>query len=179
MVYGRTTYPCSAPTNVVIPFASRTVCCPPEPKQKTPVGPCCPVVIPDTIQAQAESSRIASKVKSVFTTVPTYPNCVNNNGGASVQQSTSLLTPGAPIPYASTGAPAASKTVQSKAAQVVAASTNPYNPTTRFAQYFPKQPPLFYCETPRYVKADTLPSVNTCRPIQRFTGIPNALLPPG
>jgi hypothetical protein len=137
------------------------------------------VVIPDTIQAQAESSRIASKVKSVFTTVPTFPTCVNNNKGSSVQQSTSAVTPGAPIPYATTATPAASKTVQNRAAQVLAASTNPYNPVTRFAQYFPKQPPLFYCQTPTYVKADTLPSVNTCRPIQRFTGLPNALLPPG
>jgi len=177
-MFGRTTYPCSQPSIITIPFASQTVYCPPVRLNKTSVGMCRPVVIPDTIQAQAESSRIASKVKSVFMTAPATANCIGNggNGSSNVVQSTTPVTPGAPIPYATTGAPAASTTVQNQAAQVIAAATNPYNPATRFSQYFPPAP-MPYCPPVKYVKADTLPSVNTCRPIQRFTGIP-ALLPP-
>jgi hypothetical protein len=70
----------------------------------------------------------------------------------------------------STSAPAASFTVTNRAAQVVAAANNPYNPNTRFSQYFPPAP-IPYCPPVKYVIADTLPSVNTCRPIQRFTGV--------
>jgi len=171
-MYGRTTYPCSAPTNVVIPFKSQTVCCPPVRLNKTSVGPCCPVVIPDSIAAQSESDRIASKVKSVFATTPAVADCVGGTGTGvnNVQQSTTPVTPGAPIPYISTSAPAASFTVTNRAAQVVAAANNPYNPNTRFSQYFPPAP-IPYCPPVKYVIADTLPSVNTCRPIQRFTGV--------
>jgi hypothetical protein len=176
-MFGRTTYPCSQPSIITIPYASQPPkgCCPPERSIKTSVGYCCPVVIPDSIQAQAESSRIASKVKTVFTSSPASQNC----GGPLIVQQTTPIVPGAPIPYVPAGAPAASITVQQRAAQVVAASVNPYNPATRFSQYFPQQPLLLHCQTVKYVKADTLPSVNVCRPIQRFTGLPNALVPPG
>ena len=178
-MYGRTTYPCSAPVLATIPFASQTVCVPVVRTQKTSMGYRCPVVIPDSIQAQAESSRIASKVKSVFMTAPASANCEGNSGSnqSNVLQSTTPVTPGAPIPYAPVGAPAASFTVANRAAQAVAISVNPFNPKTRFSQYFPP-PPMPYCPPVRYVKADTLPSVNTCRPIQRFTGIPAAAAPP-
>jgi len=172
-MFGRTTYPCSQPSIITIPYASQTVCRPPVRVNKTSVGSCRPVVIPDSIQAQAESSRIASKVTSVFATTPATPNCVGNggNGSSNVNQSTTPVTPGAPIPYVPTGTLAASVTVQQQAARVVAVSMDPYNPATRFSQYFPPAP-MPYCRPVRYVKADTLPSVIQCRPIQRFTGSP-------
>ena len=180
-MFNRPMRQCAGPVPYSIPLSGTPVCCPPPFRKKTSVGYCCPVVIPDSIAAQSESSRIASHIGSVFLTsaagAPLCDGSGSEGGSGGPVQSVTTLTPGSPIPYTSVGTVAASLTVRQRAAQVVSASTNPYNPATRFSQYFPPAP-IPYCPPVRYVRADTLPSVNVCQPIRRFTGIPDALVPP-
>ena len=162
-MYGRTTYPCNAMTNVVIPYLSRTVCCPPSRPNKTSVV-CCPSPpIPDHIAARSESDRIASLHGPAKVRVASSPLC----GLPTVSTATILVRPGDTPPYMPVGTVPASTTTSRKQQQAVEAP--------RFSQYFPPAP-IPYCRPMRYPSNDSKPSVNVCLPIRRFTGIPT---PPG
>jgi hypothetical protein len=146
-------------TNVVIPFASQTVCCPPVRRNKTSVGCCAPVKIPDSIAALSESDRMAARACPAFIRQPGSLDC---QAATTTQAVTQAVVPGAPPPYVTVGTTPASVTTQMKQQQAVGAAE-------RFSQYFRPAPlcPLVV----RYPSTDPKPSVNTCLPIRRFTGV--------
>ena len=172
-MYGRTTYPCNAMTNVTIPFLSQTTCAPPSRNAKTSVGYCPPVRVARA--ALSESDRIATIGAGCMATVTQIAaGSCDQSGSSTGPQTTQVpIVAGCPPPYVPVGTVPASVSMRIQRDQVLAAENNPYNPATRFSQYFPPAP-IPYCRPIRYASNDSKPSVNTCLPIRRFTGIPGA-----
>jgi hypothetical protein len=174
-MYGRTTYPCNAMTNVSIPFKSYVPCNSTPVDNKRSIGYVPPVRIPDSIAALSESDRMAKQECPAYvtqlTTAPFY-DCSGSSSFSGPQTTIVPVVPGTPTPSVAVGTTPASVTMSIRAQQVQQASTNPYNPATRFSQYFPPAP-IPYCRPMRYPSKDPLPSVNVCQPIRRFTGIPD------
>jgi hypothetical protein len=80
-----------------------------------------------------------------------------------------IVTPGAPMPLVNVTSTPASATIQ-KQKQIIANNvSDPYNPDTRFAQYFPA-PPLPYVCPVRLPSNEPPASLQTCQPIRRFQG---------
>lgn len=85
------------------------------------------------------------------------------------------VVPGSSIPVMPVMSIPASVTIQQKAADAVFNESNPYDPATRFSQYFPA-PPLPYVCPERIPTNEPKPSTAPCLPIQRFQGSRAALL---
>ena len=137
------------------------------------VGYTPPVVT--NVAAVPESVRVTAETcPSLFVTTNVIAPCSANSTISVVttnKQTTLIPTvPGAPIPYVTVGTIPASRVVQGKAQAVVAQSVDPFNPNTRFSQYFPPAP-ILYCPPVRGPNTDPRPSVNVCQPIRRFTGV--------
>jgi len=137
------------------------------------VGYTPPVVT--NVAAVPESVRVTAETcPSLFVTTNVIAPCAANSTISVVttnKQTTLIPTvPGAPISYVTVGTVPASRVVQAKAQAAVAQSFDPYNPDTRFSQYFPPAPAP-YCPPVRPPNNDPLPSVNVCLPIRRFTGV--------
>jgi hypothetical protein len=127
--------------------------------------------------AVPESMRMATEVcPTLFVTTTTSEIATTNSTTCittTYNQTLSVPTiPGAPLPYVTVGTVPASVSVAAKGAAAAAAASNPYNPDTRFSQYFPPAP-IPYCPPARSPNTDPRPSVNQCMPIQRFTGVTN------
>jgi len=79
------------------------------------------------------------------------------------------VVPGADVPYMPVGTTPSSSTIQAKKKAIEDAVSDPYNPATRFAQYFPPQPPAY--EPPMFTPNNyPVPPLNTCLPPQVFQG---------
>lgn len=68
----------------------------------------------------------------------------------------------------------ASVRLEQKKSELLANRSNPYNPETRFAVYFPPAPRPYICPE-RIPNNDTKPSTADCLPIRRFQGSAEAL----
>lgn len=79
------------------------------------------------------------------------------------------VIPGAPLPVATVGTVPASLTTQQQTQALLLVQSDPYNPTTRFAQYFPT-PPLPYCPPARLPTNEPPAPLFPCVPTQRFQG---------
>jgi hypothetical protein len=169
-MYGRTTYPCNAMTNVSIPFLSQTSCAPISRSNKTSIGYYPPVRI--GVAALSESDRIASLSCTAVVTQIAAGSCDGSQRSTGPQTTQVPVIPGGSLPYVAVGTVPASVSMGIQRDRVLATATNPYNPETRFSQYFPPAP-IPYCRPIRYPSNDPKPSVNTCLPIRRFTGIPD------
>jgi hypothetical protein len=152
--------------------------CPPQPKQILQPA-CCYNRLAGSSQSGAnpgaipESSRMLQQQCStlwVTTVLPT--NCVVGGGGGSTVEKVKISVPSnpgtAPVPVPVSIAPA-SLTTQMKSADVLLAAQDPYNPATRFSQYFPPQPPGVECPE-RLPNRDPKPSTRDCVPVSRFHG---------
>jgi len=80
-----------------------------------------------------------------------------------------IVNPGAPYPLVPVGTTPASRTIQQQKQILENDASNPYNPETRFSQYFPA-PPIPYCPPMRVPNNDPKPSTRECVPIRRFQG---------
>ena len=127
------------------------------------------------VPAVPESVRMTNEAcPSLFVTTNVIVPCASNSTISVVttdKQTTLVPTvPGAPVSYVTVGTVPASQGVLAKAQAAVAQTTDPYNPATRFSQYFPPAP-IPYCPPVRGPNLDPRPSVNVCQPIRRFTGV--------
>jgi hypothetical protein len=137
--------------------------CPPVPIISS-VLYCCPVSSPSS-GAKPESARmVVAPCKYAWIQSATSDPC----NPQPVVLST-IVSPGAPYPLVPVGTTPASKTIQQQKQILVNDASNPYNPETRFAQYFPA-PPIPYCPPTRIPNNDPKPSTRPCVPIQRFQG---------
>jgi hypothetical protein len=152
--------------------------CPPQPKTRLEPA-CCYNRLAGSSQAGAnpgaipESARILQQQCStlwVTTVLPT--NCIVGNGSGSTVEKVKLAVPSnpgsAPVPVPVTNL-SASLITQMKGSDVLLAASDPYNPATRFAQYFPPQPPGVPCPE-RLPSRDPKPSTRDCVPVSRFHG---------
>jgi hypothetical protein len=139
------------------------------------VGYTPPVVT--NVAALPESMRMSAEVCPTLFVTTTTSEIVTTNSTTCItttyNQKLSVPTiPGAPLSYVTVGTVPASVGVAAKAQAAAVTASNPYNPDTRFSQYFPPAP-IPYCPPARSPNTDPRPSVNTCLPIQRFTGVSN------
>jgi hypothetical protein len=74
----------------------------------------------------------------------------------------------APMPYVEVGTTPASVTLQQTQTNTIAAASNPYDPATRFAQYFPPAPIPYIC--PERIPNNLPLPPDVCVPITRFKG---------
>jgi len=144
--------------------------CPPTAVQKTSI-PYCPPVVGSGPGAIAESAHLAQKVASCGSawvqTIPGPRLCgVSEPTGGVIRVA---VPPAGPLPVVEVGTVPASLTTQQAATATLFDATNPYNPATRFAQYFPPPPVPAPCPF-RMPNNDPKPSTRDCIPIRRFMG---------
>lgn len=126
-----------------------------------------------------ESARIASSRCAMATatvTVPASGSCAVTNPQSNSQPSFTPsnrvqipVLPGSAPPAVNVGTTPASLTMLQAARTVLSQESNPYNPDTRFRQYFPTPPIPYQCPERipnNFPKSSTKP----CLPIQRFQG---------
>lgn len=156
--------------------------CPP-PVKTIITGPCCPLPVQPGRDTIPESMRMISQQcpYACVTTLVT-PLC-NNNGttantvtsepqlftSATVQKRLVPVNSNTPIPFVDVGTTPASVTTRQQTLTALSQSSNPYNPTTRFNQYFPPQPPPAPCPI-RMPSNEPKISIPVCVPVTRFKG---------
>lgn len=144
--------------------------CPPTQVQKASV-PYCPPVQSNGPGAIAESSRLTAQLAACGSawvqTIPGPPCLVGDtsNGG----KIRVAVPPAGPLPVVEVRTTPASLTTQQAATATLFDATNPANPATRFAQYFPPAPIPYECPV-RIPNNEPKPSVRDCVPITRFMG---------
>jgi hypothetical protein len=135
---------------------------------------CPPVNSPG--QAIPESARIAEQQCSpAVVTTQIGPSCVDStttpNSGAPVSQTVRVLVPvprAGPMPYVNVGTVPARITTQQAATAAVESSYDPYNPATRFRQYFPPAPLPYIC--PERIPNNLPIPTSVCIPVTRYEG---------
>ena len=135
---------------------------------------CCnekPIV--NSSRGYPESMRLASKgCKSMTVTIPAQP-CDYITPVFNIENPPNKLyvpmIPGGQLPVVDVVTNSASVTVKQTASIILSKESDPYNPDTRFAKYFPA-PPLPYQCPARLPNNDPLPSTRGCIDIQRFQG---------
>jgi hypothetical protein len=120
-----------------------------------------------------ESMRMLSQVcpfAYVTTTVPAGCTVVNTSTSttAATEKIRVPVYPGNTAPVVPVQTQPASLTTQQRALAVAAVESDPYNPATRFAAYFPA-PPIPYICPERIPNNEPLPSSRPCVGFTRFT----------
>ena len=152
-------------------------CCLPKP---TGVS-CCPRQTPSLGNAVPESVRVMQE-RCKFAYVTTYigasPNYDPMNGMSTMSTTIVCGAPGIQkitvpvvsiVPLVDVGSVSASTTSRQRALEVISIGSDPYNPATRFAQFFPPAPIPYICPE-RIPNNDPKPSTAPCLPIQFFMG---------
>lgn len=144
---------------------------------------CPPQRITSEKSAIPESARmIAQQCSTVYVTTLAGPNyctnellSTNTSSGSSgstaprVQKITVPVAKGAPLPIVEVGTIPQSVLIQQKAAEVMLTNSNPYNPATRFAEYFPPAPIPYVCPE-RIPNNFPQPSTRPCIDVTNFRG---------
>lgn len=115
---------------------------------------------------------LASVCPTAIITVPSAPNdCTVVNTSSVTKAATEKIVvpvyPGNTPPVVPVQTMPASITTQQRALSVTAVESDPYNPATRFAQYFPA-PPIPYICPERIPNNYPLPSTRPCVGFTRF-----------
>jgi hypothetical protein len=153
--------------------------CPPTAVQKAST-PYCPPVVGSGPGAIAESARLQQRVAACGSawvqTVPGPAQCgIGEPSGGVIRVA---VPPAGPLPVVEVGTVPASQTTKNAANVITTGSDtwDPYNPKTRFnqyftrfSQYFPPDPIPAPCPF-RMPSNDPKPSTRECLPIQRFMG---------
>jgi hypothetical protein len=103
------------------------------------------------------------------TTANTTTTEPQSNTSTTVQKRLVPVNSNTPIPFVDVGTTPASVTTRQQSLTALSQSSNPYNPTTRFNQYFPPQPPPPPCPI-RIPSNEPKISIPPCIPVTRFKG---------
>jgi len=145
--------------------------------KKTSVPFCPPVQCQGS--AIPESARvIADQCPQAWVTTIAGPTCeadatLTGTGVVTTRRILVPVAPAAPIPIVPVGTIPARLTTQQRATEAIFNANDPYNPSTRFAQYFPPAPLPYICPE-RIPNNDPKPSTNICLPPQRYQGSASA-----
>lgn len=123
-----------------------------------------------------ESSRIAEQqCRNAIVTTQRGPSCEdatsNTEGGGPVSRTVRVVVPvpaAAPMPYVDVGTVPARLTTQQAATAAVTTASDPYNPATRFRQYFPPAPLPYIC--PERIPNNLPIPTSVCIPVTRYEG---------
>ena len=126
--------------------------------------------------AKSESARMTEQqCRPAWVTTQIGPPCEdatsNPSSGSPVSQTVRILVPvpvSGPMPYVSVGTVPARITTQQAATATVATAYDPYNPATRFRQYFPPAPLPYVC--PERIPNNLPIPTSVCIPVTRFEG---------
>lgn len=144
---------------------------------KPAIGLCCepmPKPNPDP-KGYPESVRMSSEIcEKPIVTVSNSQSCLYTT---SIKPPPNLppnkiqipVVPTSSLPVVLVETTSASSTVSQKKNAVLFFESDPYNPATRFSQYFPPAPIPYQCPE-RIPNNDTKPSTAPCIPITRFQG---------
>jgi hypothetical protein len=152
--------------------------CPPQPRplQRVSGAPCIhprpvtfdntkPGAIPESVRAAAWQCSTATVC--VANAVEYGPACPTTLSGAT---KVSVPVPaGSSAPVVTVQNVPASATVAQRARESLERESNPYNPQTRFAAYFPPAPLPYICPE-RIPNNDSKGSTRECVPLSRFQG---------
>lgn len=120
-----------------------------------------------------ESSRLAARrCGTIWVTVPPRSSCGSSGGGETANEPEKVeipITASDVIPVQTVETTPASATVRLTAERVRQQESNPYNPATRFAQYFPA-PPLPYVCPERIPNNGPAARISECVPVARYSG---------
>jgi hypothetical protein len=144
----------------------------PQPQQlaKTRIPYCCPPAAPGPGAIPESTRMIREQCGSAWVTTTRGPAagptpCEGEDRTVRVQVPVAAA---APPPYVDVGTTPASVTIQQNQTNVLAASSNPYDPSTRFAQYFPPAPLPYVC--PERIPNNLPLPPDRCVPVTRFSG---------
>ena len=122
-----------------------------------------------------ESARIKQQCPNAIVTTQIGPSCehasTNPTSGDPVSQTVRVIVPvpvGGPIPYVNVGTVPARITTQQAANATIVTSYDPYNPETRFRQYFPPAPLPYIC--PERIPNNLPIPTSVCIPVTRYEG---------
>jgi hypothetical protein len=151
-------------------------------RRSCPVGrvskpsiPFCPPP-PSPGSAIPESARMAKQLcRTAIVTTQRGPACEsassNPTAGEPVSQTVRVVVPvppGGPMPFVEVGTVPARITTQQAATAVVGTAYDPYNPATRFRQYFPPAPLPYVC--PERIPNNLPIPTSICIPVTRYEG---------
>lgn len=148
-------------------------CCPPSRPRPLIVTNCCnpkyvskidntqPGAIPESVRIANSSWNCSTATVCVQNLVGIQSTCVTPIGKTKI----SVPVTSAPPVITVRNVPA-SVTIEQRVREL---ETNPYNPETRFAAYFPPAPLPYICPE-RIPNNDSKPSTADCLPIRRFQG---------
>jgi hypothetical protein len=109
---------------------------------------------------------ITEQCPNAYVTTLVRQVCSN---GTTVEKKLVPVNSNTPIPFVDVGTTPASVTTRQQSLTALSSSSNPYNPTTRFNQYFPSQPPPPPCPI-RIPSNEPKISIPVCVPVTRFKG---------
>lgn len=126
---------------------------------------CPPVASPGS--AKSESARMAEQqCRTALVTTQLGPAC-----GGPVSQTVRVevrVPAAAPMPYVDVGTVPARITTQQAATAAISTGYDPYNPATRFRQYFPPAPLPYVC--PERIPNNLPIPTTVCIPVTRYEG---------
>lgn len=123
-----------------------------------------------------ESARmVEQQCRTAWVTTQIGPPCEiatsNPTSGSPVSQTVRVEVPvpaSAPMPYVVVGTVPARITTQQAATATIASGYDPYNPATRFRQYFPPAPLPYVC--PERIPNNLPIPTSPCIPVTRYEG---------
>jgi hypothetical protein len=126
--------------------------------------------------AISESARMAKQIcPTAIVTTQVGPACTTSatdpTTGEPVSRTARVIvpvTPGGPVPYVQVGTVPARITTQQTASAVLGVGYDPYNPATRFRQYFPPAPLPYIC--PERIPNNLPIPTSVCVPVTRYEG---------
>jgi len=136
-------------------------------------APYCPVQTQPGHETIPESVRmITEQCPTAWVTTLVTPLCTNTSSDPITATTQIIQVPvntNTPPPYVDIRSTPASVTTRQQALTVLSQSSNPYDPSTRFNQYFPPQPPPPPCPV-RIPSNEPKISIPVCVPVTRFKG---------
>lgn len=122
--------------------------------------------------AKPESARLAEQqCRLAIVTTQIGPPATTTDSCSFVSETTRVIVPvpaSAPMPYVPVGTVPARITTQQAASAAVFAASDPYNPATRFRQYFPPAPLPYIC--PERIPNNLPIPTSVCIPVTRYEG---------
>jgi hypothetical protein len=141
--------------------------CPLNRVQKAGNPYCPPVQSPGS--AISESARLAqSQCRTAWVTTQKGPVCPSEEPISRTARIEVVVPASGPMPYVEVGSIPASLTTQQAGTTVITNAYDPYNPATRFRQYFPPAPIPYEC--PERIPNNLPIPTSVCIPVTRYEG---------
>ena len=130
---------------------------------------CCAAKVAQGTGAVAGAVKESMRISAQRCTPMVVTTVTSDCSGTVVSQVSIPIVPGADVPYVPIQNTPASVTLNALKNSLLTTVSDPYNPATRFSQYFPPQPPGYDPPVPLPNNYPREP-MNLCGPNRVFTG---------